>query len=633
MGSSLALANLHADPPVPSVLLNPSGSVLPATNTATASVAEPATTPGGAVQATLTTAAVQAGGSLVATWSSTTASAFSVQSLTATRATIKDSSGHTVGSGTAALSLSQPIAAVITGHDQFSASGSGTLAFYGPAEASLGVSGNWSSYTANVTGAVVITITTSGLTLDSQSLPAGTYTISTSSASLSGSGSSTSPEFTGAVSISASGATINLGPGSGSVSAGGKPLDPDDTTTLDAYHGTVNVNAGGSGTDSVSLNGTAGNVLQAAAAPTTITTDQNTPVTVATNLAASLADTYSITANAPAGWSVTVDGKGNVTATPAPGTQSGTFPIQIIAQSQSDASLVAQTTLLVTVGPTQAGMKLAVAADSEFTVPVSGAQLPSAFQASIQNLGPTADTYDLTFSNVPSGFSVQSSNSSVTIPAGQTGIVGVYLVPNAGQALPAPGTQLSFSITATSTTTSTITKTQTKSFTVPAIDAVSITASPTSVNTTPGVAATDTLSITNAGNVAENNIVLGSVSSSGLTVSGLATLSLAVGQSATETVSFTPSASTPLNSILQSTITATYGPSASQESQSLNMVVDVVVPGATAIANAALAAQQLGNAGLVGRLQDLSTALTSLVQDPTSAACTRDRPWPTWPAW
>ena len=85
VGSSLALANLHADPPVPSVLLNPSGSVLPATNTATASVAEPASD----------TRRCRAGhpddrrGSgrrarSWPTWSSTTASAFSVQSLTAT---------------------------------------------------------------------------------------------------------------------------------------------------------------------------------------------------------------------------------------------------------------------------------------------------------------------------------------------------------------------------------------------------------------------------------------------------------------------------------------------------------------------------------------------------------------------
>src|SRR5208282_1552300 len=127
------------------------------------------------------------------------------------------------------------------------------------------------------------------------------------------------------------------------------------------------------------------------------------------------------------------------------------------------------------------------------------------------------------------------------------------------------------------------------------------------------------LTITNVGNVPENAIKLAATSSSGLALSGLAPLSLAVGQSMTETITLTPAAATPLSSDLAATITATYGPASSPLTQTLNMVVDVVVPGAAAIANAAVAAQQLGNSGLADRLNDLSTALTNLVQNPTSA--------------
>src|SRR5262249_45150668 len=47
--------------------------------------------------------------------------------------------------------------------------------------------------------------------------------------------------------------------------------------------------------------------------------------------------------------------------------------------------------------------------------------------------------------------------------------------------------------------------------------------------------------------------------------------------------------------------------------------VNVVIPGAVAIANAARAAIQLGNSDLASRLSDLSRALTNLVQDPTNA--------------
>ena len=61
--------------------------------------------------------------------------------------------------------------------------------------------------------------------------------------------------------------------------------------------------------------------------------------------------------------------------------------------------------------------------------------------------------------------------------------------------------------------------------------------------------------------MAENNITLTDTLPSGLTLTGLAPVSLAVGQSTTETITLTPDASTPLNSTLEATITATFGPS------------------------------------------------------------------------
>ncbi len=436
---------------------------------------------------------------------------------------------------------------------------------------------------------------------------------------MSGSGQSTSPNFSGSASITATGSTINLGSGSGSLAVGGKPLDPTDETTLEGYSGAITVSANGDGTDSVSLNGDAGNVLQVVVSSATFTTDQNTPITFQPNIQTSLADTYNLTATAPPGWTVTIDSNGNVTATPAPGLQGGTYPIQIIAQSQTDSNLEAQTTVLVMIKPTQPGMNFTVASDPLFTVPFNGAQLPTAFRATIQNLGPTADTYKLTFSNVPSGFTLVESATSDTVPAGQTGIVGLYLVPNPGQPIPAQGTQLSFTVTATSTSNPSITQTQTETFTVPAIDALTITGSPTSVSTPPGAGVTDTITLTNVGNVPENNVTLTATGSSGLTVTGLAPVSLAVGHSVTETIMLTPGASTPLNSTLDTTITATFGPSGTPVTQTVDIPVQVVVPGAQSIASAAVAAGQIGNANLANRLSDLSIALTNLVQNPTSA--------------
>ena len=179
---------------------------------------------------------------------------------------------------------------------------------------------------------------------------------------------------------------------------------------------------------------------------------------------------------------------------------------------------------------------------------------------------------------------------------------------------------MTFDATATSTSNPSITQTQVVTFTVPEIDAVTVTGTPTSVNAIPGQPTTDTITATNVGNVSENNIVLTSMATTGLAVTGLTPLSLAVGQSATETVTLTPDPSTLLNTTLDATLTATFGPSATPATQTLDIPVAVLVPGAAAIADAAVAAGQASTtATWPTGSNDLSTALTNLVQDPTSA--------------
>ncbi len=554
------------DPPLPGTLTDPLPLTTFAANVAVGSVAAVTRSTAGEVGASVRSAGLSVSGQMVAMWSSGGTSDLLAGSLNSAGATVTDGSGKAFGSGAVVVSASTPVNAAIAGTDQYALGGSGTLSFYGPSESTLGVSSDWQNYTATVTGDVSITLTVpaGALTLNGQALPAGTYTITTSSATLSGSGTTSSPTFSGQAEITATNGAVNLGPGTGTLSVGGKPLDPSDESTLDGYSGMITVSANGDGTDSVSLGGNAGNVLQVTTTQAALTTDQNTPVTIAANVLTSLADTYNLTANAPPGWAVTIDSKGNITATPAPGLQGGTYPIQIIAQSQTDANLEAQTTVEVTITPTQPGLNFTVAADPQFTVPYNGAQLPAAFRASMQNVGPAADTYNLTFSNVPSGFTVVDSGTSDTVPAGQTGILGIYLVPNPGQAIPLPGTKLSFTVTATSKTDSSITGKQTVTFTVPSIDAVSLTSTPVSVSSTPGTPTTATMILTNVGNVPAS-AALSFSTSSGLTLGGLGTtpIPLAVGQTVTETVQLTPGTNVPLNTTLQATVNV--GPAPSQD--------------------------------------------------------------------
>ena len=251
-------------------------------------------------------------------------------------------------------------------------------------------------------------------------------------------------------------------------------------------------------------------------------------------------------------------------------------------------------------------------------MPFNGAQLPTAFRATLHNLGPAADTYNLTFSNVPSGFSIVESGTRVTVPAGATGILGIYLVPNTGHPIPLPGTQLSFTVTATSTTDSSITQTQTETFTVPNIDAVSLTSTPTSLSSSPGVAATTTLTLRNDGNVPET-VTLSAATPAGLTAGSLGPITLAVGATQTETLTLTPDSSAPLNQTLATTITASFGPSSAPVTTTDS--IDLLVRSAqtVAVSQASIAAGAANNSQLASVLTDLSNTLASL-QSATSGA-------------
>jgi uncharacterized membrane protein len=611
-GLGVATYELLKDPPLTDIVFDRQ-SFTPTNATDAVGVAVTSSLTAGTTQASLNLQNVQAHGQLMAAWNSPAISAFQSTSLSASTATVLDSTGHTVGSGTVVFSATNPVPVSISGNDAYSVSGSGSLSFYGPAESNLGVSGTWDRYSATVTGTVSLTITTDSLTLNGMTLPAGTYTITTASLLLAGQGASSSPNFSGSASITTTAATVDLGRGTGTISVNGIALDPTNGVTLSGYTGSLGVSASG-GLDAVTLTGTSANAVTVAGSPATLTTDQNAPVTFHANVRSSLADTWNISAAAPPGWTVSVDQNGNVTVTPALGLQTSTYPIQIVATSSTNPDLVAQALVNVTLTRTQPGITLNVVPDPLLTVPFNGAQLPTAFNALIHNNGPSAVTINLAFSNLPPGFILETSASSVTIPAGATGSVGLYFVPRTQ--VPPPGSMFTFTATASGFGVTTVM--QNVTFTVPEVHNLTLAGNPENINAVPGAASTDQVTISNVGNVPEN-VTFSSTALPGLTVAGLTNMTLQPAQSVTENVTLTPAAATPLNSYLDATITATFGPSGSPQTQQLEVPVHVVVPGALEIAGAVSAAHTLGEDTLAARLTDLSAALTNLVVNPTSA--------------
>ncbi len=364
------------------------------------------------------------------------------------------------------------------------------------------------------------------------------------------------------------------------------------------------------------LPSTAGQTLRITPNVSTITTDQNTLAAIPFSVVTDLAGDYTITATAPNGWLVTLAANA-VTVTPAPGTQSGTGSVRLVARSNTNPDRVARADVAVTITATVPGVTLDVVLDPLTTVPFRNAQLPTSYEVVVRNLGPAAEPYTLTFSNVTPGWEVITTSAGLTIPAGVTAIRGVYLRPT-GTTLPAPGTPVSFKMTVTSATNPARTQAEVVSFAMPEVAATVFFPSPAIVSTFPGATVNGIVSVQNNGNITQTVTLSAGMLPTGFTLGGLPqTLTLAprdvVDLPYTLTVASTVQlfATAALHLSLDKTQTG------ATEAYALDVPIRVVVPGADAIANAGLSASQLGKFDLADRLGDLSTALTNLVLSPT----------------
>lgn len=612
--ATAAIGYYGADPPLPGARLGT--SVGDAVNVAKADVSVQAGRSPGTLQGSVAAPSSRVAGDLAATWTTAGVSSLQLATLTAATASVTSGTGGSVGSGPVTLASGDAVPAAVSGSVTLAVTGHGELAFYADSTSGLGVSGRWDQFTATLTGSPSIRLTTDRLVLNGNPLPAGTYTITTTAAGATGSGPSTAPDFTGAVAITASDAAVDVGPGLGAVTLAGTSLDPSTGFAATSFSGSMTVTAGAA-TDTVALDGGAGAALRIFSIPGAVPATQGTEANVQIGFESTLTDTYEVRVEAPAGWAVSMSGLGAVTVRPPAGLQGGTVPVRVIAQSKTSADLVERLDIPVVLGATAPGVVVDVTRDAPLSVPVGGAQLPLAFRAAIQNLGPVPDTFALAFPTVPAGFEILATETDVTIPAGATAMVGVYLRP-AGP-IPAPGTPVQFSVTATSTTSAAVTATDTEAFVLPEIHAVLVSADPSALSGTPGSAVQSALTLTAVGNVAED-VSLASTLPAGLALSGLVSpLTLGPGQPATQTLTLTPDAGVPLNSALVVSITTSFGPPASPSTETTQLTLQVVVPGARSSVDASNLLRTSGQGGLADALRDLGAAITSLFGVPGSS--------------
>ncbi|MHB8969759.1 MAG: dockerin type I domain-containing protein [Pirellulaceae bacterium] len=366
----------------------------------------------------------------------------------------------------------------------------------------------------------------------------------------------------------------------------------------------------------ISQSATAGQPLRVMPASSSITTDQNTPAAISFSIVTDLAGEYAISATAPDDWIVGLTNS-VVTVTPGPGTQGGTGVLRLVARSKVNPDRVAGTDVLVTVTPTMPGVTLTVTPDPLLTVPFAGAEVPTAYQAAIRNLGPAADTFVLSGFDVTPGWEVITSESQRALPGGVTGALGVYLRPT-GTTLPSPGSSVSFTLAATSTTNPALTQTQAVTFAMPEVSATIFHPIPASWSTFPDTTVRGAISVRNNGNITETATLLAGGLPNGFTIDGLPqTLALAPGDVVDVSYALTVASSVPLLSTASLRLSLDKTPTGATEPYALEVPVRIVVPGADAIANASFTARQLGTTDLADRLDTLAVSLTNLVSAPT----------------
>lgn len=258
------------------------------------------------------------------------------------------------------------------------------------------------------------------------------------------------------------------------------------------------------------------------------------------------------------------------------------------------------------------GVAAAIFQDPLFAVPIAGTEVPTVVKMGFKNLTGMPERFTIDVSRVPPGFESRQSTPSVLLPPGESGEISVCLYPIAN--IPAEGTLLSFDVTATSTNNPGISTTVTESFTVPAISAVTSALNPPVLSTTPGVPIETVLTLNAVGN-APAHVTFDVDTPTDVTISGLTQLTLNPGETVTQTLTLTPSAGVLLNSVRSVIISPEFG---QPQPELFRIVLRIAAPGVDAIASAAVTASQLGNPDLANRLNDLSIALTNLVQNLSS---------------
>ncbi len=260
------------------------------------------------------------------------------------------------------------------------------------------------------------------------------------------------------------------------------------------------------------------------------------------------------------------------------------------------------------------GVSTQLVHDALFTIPPDDSvfpfvvpQLSSAYRIQIKNTGPATDTFRITLPPAPQGYTLQSSVPEITVPPGQTAEVGICLRPVNG--IGAPETSVPFNVTVTSTTNPAITASDSETFVTPDVHGVTLTLDPAFTSANPGSSMPVELTITAAGNGAEN-VTLSADLPDGVTLNDLpSSISLAQGETKTFPLTLNVSNSAALNSTLTTTITAYVTGLSASNKPSTTIQLSIRSAAVVAVEQAAIKAADANHTQLAGVLSQLSDTL------------------------
>ncbi len=278
------------------------------------------------------------------------------------------------------------------------------------------------------------------------------------------------------------------GPTSGTAQVGSSALDAPNGLAIAGYSGPLNIQEEDATTDRITLNSSGDvSLFTLNVEPATSSLDAPTSVQFQPTIAANFDDTFTVLAMSPENWQIAVADTGQVTATPPTGATPGDYSILVTAYPQKYPHLFVSAIHTITVSEYQ-DMTMTVTPDPSVTIPWvsrnsssddtndSVIQLPDAtFDIELSNNSNVAHTFDIAVSGLPEGWAVLSNapigatNTTLELPAGEVGLVSLYISPTVTTDMLVAGTNYAFTVQATASDNTNLTASTDTTFTVPSI--------------------------------------------------------------------------------------------------------------------------------------------------------------------